>query len=191
MTVPAAIERGPGTDARDTPGPSRAQNASSSAPPYKAVWFPYRTAWQSRGADLSAPKFDLHRGAAALARLVDARPRPLPRLLLQILSGWEFRTLTLSTAPNRSVTCSQKEVTVLLPLSLANSAPRIAGGERSHPSSTLRSRRGRAHAGQYSNVCCAESTLASQWWQRAVASFLIRCRYSPRQPCLVNTCITL
>ena len=35
----------------------------------------------------------------------------------------------------------------------------IAGGERSHPISTKRSRRSRAHAGQNSNVCCAESTL--------------------------------
>ena len=76
--------------------------------------------------------------------------------------------------------CSQKEVTTLLPLSLTNSASRIVGGERSHPISTLRSRRGSAHAGQYSSVCCAESTLASHWWQRAVASFPIRCRYSPK-----------
>ena len=62
MTVPAAIERGPGTGTSDTPGPSCAQNASSPGPPCKAVWFPYRTAWRSRGADLSAPKFDPHRG---------------------------------------------------------------------------------------------------------------------------------
>ena len=39
---------------------------------------------------------------------------------------------------------------------------------------------------QNSNVCCAESTLASQWWQRAVASFLIRCKYSPKHPCPVS-----
>ena len=32
----------------------------------------------------------------------------------------------------------------------------------------MRSRSGRAHAGQNSNVCCAESTFASQWWQRAL-----------------------
>ena len=37
--------------------------ASSPEPPCKAVWFPYRTVWRSRGADLSAPKFGLHRGA--------------------------------------------------------------------------------------------------------------------------------
>ena len=62
MTDPAAIKRGPGTGARDTPGPSRAQNASSPEPPYKAIGFPYRTAWRSRRADLSAPNFDPHRG---------------------------------------------------------------------------------------------------------------------------------
>ena len=77
----------------------------------------------------------------ALARLVDARPRPLPRLLLQILSGWEFRTLTLSAASFRSITCSQKEVTALLPLSLAYSASRIAGGERPIRFPRLRLRR--------------------------------------------------
>ena len=108
-----------------------------------------------------------------------------------ILSGWEFRTLTLSAASFRSITCSQKEVTALLPLSLTNSASRFAGGERSHPISTMRSRRGRAHVGQYFNVCCAESTLASQWWQRVVASFLIRCRYSPKHPCQVSTCVSM
>ena len=79
-----------------------------------------------------------------------------------ILSGWELRTLALSAASFRSITCSQKEVTALFPLSLVNSAPKIAGGERFHPISTMRSRRGRAHTGQNSNVCCAESTLASQ-----------------------------
>ena len=62
MTAPAAIERGPGTGASDTSGPSRAHNASSPEPPCKTVWFPYRTAWRSRGADLSAPKFDPQRG---------------------------------------------------------------------------------------------------------------------------------
>ena len=62
MTDPAAIKRSPGTGARDTPGPFRAQNASSLEPPYKAVGFPYRTAWRSRRADLSAPNFDPHRG---------------------------------------------------------------------------------------------------------------------------------
>ena len=62
MTDSAAIERDPGTGASDTPGSSRAQNASSPEQPYKAVWFPYRTAWRSRGADLSAPNFDPHRG---------------------------------------------------------------------------------------------------------------------------------
>ena len=112
------------------PGPSRAQNVSSSEPPCKAVWFPDRTAWRSGDADLSAPKFDLHRGAAALARLVQVRPRRLPRPRRLILSGWEFRTRTLTAASFQSITCSQKEVTALLPLSLANSASRIAGGER-------------------------------------------------------------
>ena len=62
MTDSAAIEGGPGTSASDTPGPSHAQNASSPEPPYKAARFPYRTAWRSRGADLSAPNFDPHRG---------------------------------------------------------------------------------------------------------------------------------
>ena len=118
-------------------------------------------------------------------------PRRLPRPRRSILSGWELRTLALSAATFRSITCSQKEVTALLPLSLANSTARIAGGERSRPISAMRSRRGRAHAGQNSNVCCAESTLASQWWQRAVASFLIRCKYSPKHPCPVITCVTL
>ena len=37
ITVPAAIERGPGTGASDTPGPSGAQSASSPEPPCKAV----------------------------------------------------------------------------------------------------------------------------------------------------------
>ena len=130
-------------------------------------------------------------GATALERLVQARPRRLPRPRRSILSGWEFRTLTLSAASFRSITCSQKEVTALLPLSLTNSASRFAGGETSHPISTMRSRCGRAHAGQYFNVCCAESTLASQWWQRVVASFLSRCRYSPKHPCQVSTCVTM
>ena len=170
MTDPAfrPVGRALGTGASDTPGPSRAQNASSPEPP--AVWFPYRTAWRSRGAGC---------------------PRRLPRPRRSILSGWELRTLALSAATFRSTTCSQKEVTALLPLSLANSAARIAGGERSHPISAMRPRRGRAHAGQNSNVCCAESTLASQWWQRAVASFLIRCKYSPKHPYPVITCVTL
>ena len=169
MTVPVAIERGPGTGASDTPGPSRAQNASSPGPPCKAVWFPYRTAWRSRGADLSAPKFDPHEGgAAALERLVQARPRRLPRPRRSILSGWELRTLALSATSFRNITCSRKEVTALLPLSLANSAPRIAGGERSHPISTMRLRHGRAHARQNSNVCRAESTLVSRKIKKGV-----------------------
>ena len=37
ITVPAAIERGPGTGASDTPGPSGAQSATSPEPPCKAV----------------------------------------------------------------------------------------------------------------------------------------------------------
>ena len=143
-------------------------------------------------ADLSAPNFDPHRGgAAALERHVQECPRRLPRPRRSILSGWELCTLALSAASFRSTTCSQKEVTALLPLTLANSAARIANGERSHPISAMISRRGRAHAGQNSNVCCAESTLASQWWQRAVASFLIRCKYSPKHPCPVSACVTL
>ena len=76
MTVPLAIERGPGTGASDTPPllahkmrplmewyAVTSHRASSPEPPTKAVWFPYRTAWRSRGADLSAPKFDAHRAA--------------------------------------------------------------------------------------------------------------------------------
>ena len=48
---------------------------------------------------------------ADLARLVEKRPRPLPRPRRPILSGWEFPTFTLSAASFRSITCSQKEVT--------------------------------------------------------------------------------
>ena len=99
--------------------------------PVRGSGLPYRTAWQSRGANLSAPNFDPHRpGAAALERLVQACPRRLPRPRRSILSGWELRTLTFSAASFRSIICSQKEVTALLPLSLANSATRIACGER-------------------------------------------------------------
>ena len=79
MTVPAAIERGPGTGASDTPGPSRAQKASSPEPPCKAVWFPYRTACRSRGADIS-PVPGEH-----LRHLVSqgSRPRPTKRHSLE------------------------------------------------------------------------------------------------------------
>ena len=64
--------------------------------------------------------------------LTPMRPQPLPLPRRSILSGWEFRTLTLSAASFRSITCSQKEVTALLSLSLANSASTIVGGEKSH-----------------------------------------------------------
>ena len=37
--------------------------ASSAEPPCKVVWFLYRTAWRSRGADLPVPKFNPHWGA--------------------------------------------------------------------------------------------------------------------------------
>ena len=90
MTVPGAIERGPGTGASDTP-PLHAHKmrpliewyavtshrASSPEPPSNAVRFPYRTAWRSRGADLSAPKFDAHRAAPRRrASAASATPPP-------------------------------------------------------------------------------------------------------------------
>ena len=191
MTDPAAIKRGPGTAARDTPGPSRAQNASSPEPPYKAIGFPYRTAWRSRRADLSAPNFDPHRGKRRPWSALSKRARGVCHAPADRSSrGGNSAPSLFPIASFRSIT-SSKKVTALLPLSLANSAARIACGERSHPISAMRSRHSRAHTGQNSNVCCAESTLASQWLQRGVASFLIRCKYSPKHPCPVSTCVTL
>ena len=186
MTVPAAIERGPRTGASFTPGHSRAQNAWGAAVRGSLVRLPDYLALVYQRLSLTPIG-----GAAALARLVQARPRRLPRSRRSILSGWELRTLALSATSFRSITCSQKEVTAPLPLSLSNIASRIAGGERSHSISTMRSRRGRGHAGQNTNVCYTKFTLASQWWQHAVASFLIRSRYSTKHPCPVSTCVTL
>ena len=182
MTVPAAIERGPETGASDTPGPSRAHHLRSR----RAKQSGSPTGLSSQRLSLSPPV-----EAATLERLVQARPRRLPRLPPPGRSSRSGRSAPSPSPSFRSITCSQKEVTALLPLSLANSASRIAGGERSHPISMMRSRRESAHVGQNSKVCCTESTLASQWWQRAVASFLIRCKYLPKHPCLVSTGVTL
>jgi hypothetical protein len=123
----------------------------------------------------------------ALAHLVQARPRAPLRPRRPILSGWETRSLTRSAVSFRSITSSQKEATAFLLFLLVSNASKIAGGESSHPISLVRECRGAAHAGQCSSVCCAESTLASQWWQRVVASFPIQCRYSLKHPCPVST----
>ena len=76
MAVPAVIERDPRNGVSGTPPPPTAQmhpimeryavtsyRASSAEPPCKVVWFLYRTAWRSRGADLPVPKFNPHWGA--------------------------------------------------------------------------------------------------------------------------------
>ena len=73
--------------ASDTPRLTRAQNASSPEPPCKAVWFPYRTAWWSRGADLSPPKFDPHASSASAA------PPPVDPLGVGVPHPYPFRCL--------------------------------------------------------------------------------------------------
>ena len=152
MIVPAAIERGPGIGASDTPGLSRSQECIVS-------------------------------GAAVQGSLV-----PLPDCLALIYQRLSLTPTGGSgdpRAPCQSASASSAAPPPIDPLGVGAPHPRplrcllqkhnlltegghgpppspgreIAGGERSHPISTKRSRRSRAHAGQNSNVCCAESTL--------------------------------
>jgi hypothetical protein len=106
------------------------------------------------------------------ARLVHARPRPLPRLRLPILSGWMLRTRSLSAASFRSITRSQKEVTALRVLSPSSTALIIAGSKWEMLQRVLR----RVHPPPHRN---------------GDTSLLIRYRYSLKQPCPVSTCVTL
>ena len=63
------------------------------------------------------------------ASAASAAPPPADPLGVGVPHPHPLRCL-LNSSLIRSITCSQKEVTALLPLSLDNSASRIAGGER-------------------------------------------------------------
>jgi len=86
------------------------------------------------------------------------------------------------------ITDSQKRTTALRDFSSLIQASIIAGNERSRPTTATRARRSSVHAGHSSNVCCAVSSGAPQWWHSAVRSRPIQRRNSPRHPCPVRIC---
>jgi len=107
-------------------------------------------------------------------------------------SRWDSRRRSAPSLDN--MTFSQKSRKVDHASSCLTACIRMQSRSRVWFGLRIRQRRSRSsvHAGHLISVWSASSASSMvQWWHLFVVSFPIRCRYDPKHPCPVSTCVIL